>query len=310
MSYTDRREFLRAIVTGAVGLSVTYRPAFGQGTPPAITATKLSPTLALLSGNGGNVAIVIGSDGLMMVDGGLPDRAADMLKAVTDQVGPQRIRAVFNTHWHFDHIGLNETLGRAGAKIIAHENTKKWLGMRVTMEALGRTFEPLKPEGLPAETFNKSGSLMFEKEKIEYTPVAPAHTDGDSYVVLRGPNVLHTGDLLFKDTYPVIDYSTGGWIGGMAAACGAMYKACDANTRVIPGHGSLASRDDLKASQDMLVTVQDRLAPLVKQGKTADEAVASKPTKDLDGKWGKGFMTPDNFVRAAYVSLQRRTQKG
>jgi glyoxylase-like metal-dependent hydrolase (beta-lactamase superfamily II) len=304
MSDTNRREFLQAVIAGAVGATFCYRPAFGQGAPPPITATKLSPNLALLTGNGGNVAVVIAPDSLMLVDGGLPDRAPDMLKAI-EQVDSHKVTTLFNTHWHFDHVGVNETLGRGGTKIIAHENVKKRLSMQITMEALNRTFEPLKPEGLPAQTFAKNGRMTFGKEQIEYLHVDPAHTDGDSYVYFPGPNVLHTGDLLFTGTYPVIDYSTGGWLGGMIAAADAMLKVGDANTRVIPGHGALSSKADLKASRDMMAMVNDRLAPLVKQGKSPDEVVASKPTKDLDEKWGKGFMTPDLFVRAAYVSLQR-----
>jgi cyclase len=304
MLYTSRREFLQTVIAGAVGATFTYRTAFGQGAPPSITATKLSPTLALLSGDGGNVAVVIAPDSLMLVDGGLPERAADLLKAV-NTVDSHKITTVFNTHWHFDHIGLNETLGKDGAKIIAHENVKKRLGMRVTMEALNRTFEPLKPEGQPTQTFPRNGKMTFGKEPIEYSHVDPAHTDGDSYVFFPGANVMHTGDLLFTGTYPVIDYSTGGWLGGMIAAADTMMKVGDANTKVIPGHGAMSTKADLKASHDMMATVRDRLAPLVKQGKNPDEVVALKPTKDLDEKWGKGFMTPDLFVRAAYVSLQR-----
>jgi cyclase len=304
MSHPSRREFLQTVIAGAVGATFTYRTAFGQGAPPPITATKLSPSVVLLSGDGGNVALVIGSDGLMLIDGGLPERAADLLKAVTD-MDSHKITTVFNTHWHFDHIGCNETLGKSGAKIIAHENVKKRLGMRITMEALNRTFEPLKPEGQPSQTFAKNGKMTFGKEQLEYTHVDPAHTDGDSYVFFTGPNVLHTGDLLFTGTYPVIDYSTGGWLGGMITAADAMMKVGDANTKIIPGHGALSTRADLKASHDMMATVRDRLAPLVKQGKSPDEVVASKHIKDLDEKWGKGFMTPDLFVRAAYVSLQR-----
>jgi cyclase len=304
MSHPTRRAFLQTVIAGTVGATFTYRTGFGQGAPPPITATKLSPSVILLSGDGGNVALVLASDGLMLVDGGLPERAADLLKAVTD-VDAHKITTVFNTHWHFDHIGCNETLGKNGAKIIAHENVKKRLGMRVTMEALNRTFEPLKPEGQPSQTFAKNGKMTFGKEQLEYTHVDPAHTDGDSYVFFPGPNVLHTGDLLFTGTYPVIDYSTGGWLGGMIAAADTMMKVGDANTKIIPGHGALSTRADLKASHDMMSSVRDRLAPSVKQGKSPDEVVASKPTKDLDDKWGKGFMTPDLFVRAAYVSLQR-----
>jgi cyclase len=306
MLQSNRRDFLKTLITGAVGLTITY-PAYGQGAAP-ITATKLSPTLVLLSGDGGNVALIIGASGLMMVDGGLPERAADLLKTVAG-VATHPVTTVFNTHWHFDHIGCNETLGKMGAKIIAHENTKKHLGERVVLEALNRTFEPLPPPARPVETFTTRGKMTYDKEAVEYVHVPTAHTDGDAYVFFPGPNVLHTGDLFFRDTYPVIDYSTGGWIGGMAEGTATLYSACTAQTRVIPGHGALATREDLQATQQMLSTVQQRLAALAKKGVGVDDVVKSAPTKDLDAKWGKGFMTPENFVRAAYVSLLRRDKK-
>ena len=151
--------------------------------------------------------------------------------------------------------------------------------------------------------------MTFGKEALEYTHVDPSHTDGDSYVFFPGSNVLHTGDLQFTGAYPVIDYSTGGWLGGMIASANAMIKVGDANTKVIPGHGPLSSKADLKASHDMMSAVLDRLTPMLKAGKSPDEVVASKPTKDLDEKWGKGFMMPDVFVRVAYVSLQRHGPK-
>src|SRR5262245_25672830 len=185
----DRREFLQAVVAGAVGSSFTYR-AFAQN-PPAIAATKLAPDLVLLSGDGGNVAVVIGPDGLLMIDGGLPDRSGDLLKAVSEVDG-HKVTTLFNTHWHFDHVGCNEALGRMGTKIIAHANTKKHLGVRTTMEAANRTFEPLKTEGLPAETFTTGGRLTFGKQRLEYTHVPLAHTDGDAYVFLPALNLLHT----------------------------------------------------------------------------------------------------------------------
>lgn len=305
MLHANRREFLRTLAAGAVGMSITY-PSYGQGAPP-ITATKLSPTLVLLSGSGGNVALVIGANGLMMVDGGLPERAAEMLKTVAS-VDTHPVTTVFNTHWHFDHIGCNELLGKMGAKIIAHENTKKHLSTRTTLELLNRTFEPLQPPGIPVETFTTGGKMTFDKEAVQYVHVQPAHTDGDAYVFFPGPNVLHTGDLLFRDAYPVIDYSTGGWVGGMAAALGVMYKASDAKTRVIPGHGPLSTREDLKASQDMLTLVTERLLPMAKQGRTIEEVITARPTKDLDEKWGKGFMTPENFLRGAYNGILRRSK--
>ena len=303
--YSNRRDFLQALIGGSAGLSIAYS-AFGQAAqaPPPIKATKLADDLAVLMGDGGNVAVVIAPDGLMMIDGGLPNRTEDMLKAL-EELDSHKVRILFNTHWHFDHVGCNEALGKSGAKIIAHENVKKRLSVKVTSEALNRSFDPLKPEGIPAETFSKGGKLTFGKQKIQYTHFADGHTDGDAYLFLPAANVLHTGDLLFAGMYPVIDYSTGGWIGGMATACDAMLKVGDAKTRVIPGHGGLASKDDLKASRDMLHTVHERLAAAAKQGKSVDDVVASAPTKDLDEQWGK-LRPAAGFVRQAYNSLLHR----
>lgn len=302
--YSNRRDFLQALLGGAAGLSFTYIASGQNAPPPPIQATKLTADLAVLMGDGGNVAVIIAPDGLMMIDGGLPNRAADMIKAV-QEVDAHKVQILFNTHWHFDHVGSNEALGRAGAKIIAHENVKKRVSVKVDSEALGRSFDPLKPEGIPAETFTKGGKLTYGKQRLQYTHFANGHTDGDAYLFLPAANVLHTGDLLFAGMYPVIDYSTGGWIGGMASACDALLKAGDAKTRVIPGHGPMATKEDLKASSAMLHTVHERLAAMAKQGKSVEEVIASAPTKDLDDKWGKARPAA-GFVRQAYNSLLHR----
>jgi cyclase len=295
----NRRDILRALIAAPVG--ATFLAA---QTPAPIQATKLSERIALLTGDGGNIAILISSDGLMMVDGGYSERAADLMKAAAD-VDPHKVTLQFNTHWHLDHVGCNETLGAAGVKIMAHENTKKWLGQRVVIEAVNRTIEPLKPAGLPTDVFKAAGKIKFGGMTVEFAPVAPAHTDGDAYLFFLDANIVHTGDLLFNGTYPLIDYSTGGWIGGMVAAGDRLLKVGDAQTRIVPGHGPMAAKDDLKASRDMLAAVHERLAKFHKEGKTAKEVVAAAPTKDFDEKFGKG-MKPDQFVEIAYTGLLRR----
>lgn len=306
MSWTRpsrRRDFLRALIASPAG-GYLSSALLGQ-TPPLIHAEKLTDTLSMLTGDGGNVLIVKGDGELMMIDGGFPERATELLGAVSENVDAHHITRVFNTHWHIDHIGCNETLGKSGARIMAHENVRKRLSVRTTIEAINRTVEPLKPEGLPTENFTHGGKLTFGKEKIEYRRVDPAHTDGDSYLFFPGPNILHTGDLLFNGFYPLIDYSTGGWIGGMAAACAHLAKVGDSKTRVIPGHGKLGSIADIKASGEMLGAIHERLAKMADQGKSADEVAAAAPAKDFDEKWGRGGMKPDIFVRMAYTSILR-----
>ncbi len=298
-----RRSLLRGIA-GAASLALTPN-IFGQ--PGGIESTKLSEHLFVLMGDGGNVAILTSPDGLFMVDGGLPDQAAAMVAAIA-KVSKMPVRTLFDTHWHSDHIGSNVTMGQKGAKIVAHDNVRARLSSEQTMEALNRVVEPLPAAGIPGVTFNAKGTIAFGGETIQYTPVAPAHTDGDTYLYFPHANVLHTGDLLFNGAYPFIDYSSKGWVGGMLAAEEKMLTESDAKTQIIPGHGAMATRADLKAARDMLETVMSRLDPMAKAGKSVDEVAAAAPLKDLDAKWGNGFMKPEMFLRIAYTSIVRHYQ--
>jgi glyoxylase-like metal-dependent hydrolase (beta-lactamase superfamily II) len=307
-----RRDFLRVLAAGALTVSTASR-GFGQAAqqaaqaPTPIVPTKLADRIYVLIGNGGNVGLITGDDGLMMIDCGLPDRGNDMVSAVA-AVSPLKVQQLLNTHFHFDHTGGNETFGRGGTKIMAHENVKKILSIRFQDDAFGRTFEPLKPEGIPTETFTSGGKMTFGKVKMEYTHFAEAHTDGDTYVFFPEANILHCGDLFWNRMYPVIDYSAKGWLGGMIGGAAKMGKVGNEQTRVIPGHGEVGTKADLKAWHDMLVTVQGRLEPMAKQGKTMDEVLAAAPTKDLDAMWGK-LRPADAFLKQAYPSLMQHGQK-
>jgi glyoxylase-like metal-dependent hydrolase (beta-lactamase superfamily II) len=307
MSYSCRRDFLRAILGGAAGLSLSTS-AFGQSASSPITATKLTDRLVLLAGDGGNVVVLISADGLMLIDGGLPERSAELLQSVS-QIDSHPIRVLFNTHWHFDHTGSNPVLGKTGTKIVAHENTKKWLTQRVSVEAVNRTFDPMALEGRPVETFSYGGKMTFGTEQLAYNHVATAHTDSDAYVYFPASNVLHTGDLFFNGSYPMIDYSTGGWVGGMAAACDVLLRVGDARTRIVPGHGSIGTKEDLRAARNMLWSVTRRMQELHKQEKTLDEAVRMVPTKGFDDQFGKGLFMPEAWTRIAYSSVLRHEKK-
>jgi len=243
----------------------------------------------------------------MMIDGGYANRAAELQKAIA-QVDSHPVTILFNTHWHGDHVGSNELLGKAGVKIIAHQNAKHWLMQTVNLEAFNSTVEPLKKEGWPVQTFVEGGKMTFGKEKIEYKWVPNSHTDNDTYLFFPLANVLHTGDLFFNGMYPVVDYTTGGWIGGMAAALDKLLKVGDAKTQIIPGHGPLATKDDMKAARDMLHTVSDRLTQLSKKGANTGDVVKANPVGDLEAKWGQGFLKGEQFLRMAYPSIARHDQ--
>jgi cyclase len=304
---TDRRGFLKTVAGGAAALSAEAltRRAFGMQTTggAGITATKLADNFVLLAGAGGNVLVVHGPEGLLMVDGGLPERSADLLEAVAPQAAGKPVRVLFNTHWHLEHTGANDRLGRAGAKIIAQENTKNWMSREIRVEWQNNKVYPARAkEARPNDTFFPHESprkMSFGSEPIQYGHMFQAHTDGDIYIFFPGPNILMAGDVVSVGSYPILDYSTHGWIGGMANASRDLLQIVDAQTRIIPGTGPIQTRDDLQAQFDMLTAVRQRLAGFMKKGFGADDMIAAKPTADFDAKWGD----PTLFMKSVYPGL-------
>lgn len=267
---------------------------------PALKLEPLGDKLSLLSGDGGNIAVLRFPDGLLLVDSGLP-QSAEAMESRAHTAGPGPIAILINTHYHFDHVGGNVRLGRAGARIIAHENVLKRLSATQHIAAFDRDVPALDPAGRPTTTFADSGALDQGGEKVAYRHLPPAHTDGDATVHFENANVYHAGDLFFNGTYPFIDYTAGGSIEGMAADADLMLQAVDGKTKIIPGHGPMAARDDLRAYRDMLAGVNGRVSKLVSAGQTLDQVVAAEPTKPYDEKWGQGFLKPAAFVRILYL---------
>jgi glyoxylase-like metal-dependent hydrolase (beta-lactamase superfamily II) len=303
MPQTERREFVRALLIGAAGLTLTWRPARAQGRAPApITATKLTERIVAFSGNGGNEAVVVGPDGLVMIDGGLAPRAADLAKAIAE-ISPRLVQVLFNTHYHFDHVGSNESLAGRKVRIIAHENVKKRLAMTFENPAMGRTMEALPAAALPTETFSAGGRVEFGADTIQYTHTPAAHTDGDAFVFFPDSNVIHTGDLYWVGRYPVVDYSVGGSLARMTAVLEQMDKVGDAGTRIISGHGNPNStKAEMREIRNAWMEINSRLEAFAKQGRTVDEVLAAAPTKEFDGRFGN----PMGFLRQAYGGVLAR----
>jgi cyclase len=243
--------------------------------------------------------VVTGPDGLVMINGGSSDRSADLLEAIAEHTGGKRVETLFNTDWHPDHTGSNEALGKAGAKIIAHENTKQYLGAELFVDWQNRTYKPLPSQALPNQTFYASGKMTVGTERLEYGHLGQAHTDGALYVFFPGSNVLVAGDALSVGKYPIADYTTGGWLGGLLAANKTLLGLASADTRVVPGVGPIQTRADLQAQHDMLATMMDRFVKMMKQGLGPEDIVARAPTKEFDATWGN----PDLFVSTAYRSM-------
>lgn len=267
-----------------------------------ITTQKLAENLTLLSGPGGNVAVLNGPDGKIVVDTFLAP-AWPRLKEALDGISGAPVKYVIDTHWHFDHTDNNAALHGAGASIVAHENTKKRMSETHDLPVLGVHSDPSPAEALPTETFAAGHRMKGNGENLMLQHFAPAHTDTDIYVLFEKANVVHMGDTFFNGFYPYIDSGTGGKLSGMIAAVDKVLGLVSANTKIIPGHGPLGNKEDLTKFRAMLVTVRDRLQKLKAAGKTAEDVAAAKPLADLDATWGKGLLNTDQFTQVAYLAM-------
>ena len=267
-----------------------------------VTATKLADGLHVLFGAGGNIGVSAGKDGVFLID----DQYAPMtakIRAAVAQITNQPIRFVLNTHWHGDHTGGNENLGGSGSIIVAHDNVRKRMSVEQFIEAFNERVPAAPAAALPVVTYADSVSFHLNGEEIHCFHLPPAHTDGDSVVHFKKANVIHMGDLFFNGLYPFIDASAGGNVDGMIGAADRVLEMANDATQIIPGHGPMAKKGDLKTFRDMLAGVRDKMKPLITAGKTLAEVQATKPTQAFDEKWGKGFLKPEQFVAVAYAAL-------
>jgi cyclase len=315
----DRRRFLNSLGAGLGAMAAPrWLPAQQASAAPshagmiqsmqaagavtAIKITRLRDTLFLLQGVGGNMVAQFGPDGVLLIDSSV-NTAAPKVKQALASLGPQPLKLLINTHWHFDHTDGNAAMHDAGALILAHENTRLRMSSPQHMEALDVDFPAAATSALPQEIFQDQAHVFFNNDDLRLVHFAPAHTDSDIYILFKSANVLHAGDIWFNGTYPLIDDSSGGRIDGMVRASSLLVALADNETKIIPGHGALGDKAGLTAYRDMLVTVRDRVQGLKQGGRSIQEAVEAKPTSDLDAKWGAGMMTPDLFVRQVYKTL-------
>jgi len=269
-----------------------------------IETEQLAPGLFMLMGSGGNMALSTGPDGAVLVDTEYAPLNAKILAAVK-AAGGGAVKFVVNTHWHGDHTGGNEPLGKAGAQIIAHNNVRVRMSSEQFMAAFNQKIPPAPAAALPTITFPTRATFHWNGNTVNVIHVNPAHTDGDSLVHFTNANVIHTGDTFVKDQYPFIDLSSNGSLDGFIMATEAVIARSDASTKIIPGHGALANVSDVQRYHDMLVKVRANIKALVDQGKSEDEVLAAKPTAEFDAQWGTGFMNAENFTRFSYQSLKR-----
>ena len=296
---------LGAASVSTVAMVMVARPARGQGPDPAtvtVALQKAGEGVHMLTGAGGNIGVSVGKDGVFLVDDQYAPLTPKILAAL-QTLDPRPPRFVLNTHWHGDHSGGNENMGKAGALLVAHDNVRVRMSTDQFSAAFNRTTPASAPGALPVVTYDQAVTFHLNGGAIHAFHVPPAHTDGDSVVHFRAANVIHAGDVFFNGIYPFIDVSSGGSIDGVIGAADRMLALAGAETKIIPGHGPLASRADLQAYRDMLAGVRGAVNALVDAGKTEDETKAARPTAPWDDKWGKGFMKPEVFTGIVYQSL-------
>ena len=317
-SIMSRRGFCLCCVGGAAftatGEWLTPREAFAEArglvslikdsaaVSPIVTH-KLRNNISVLEGSGGNVAVLTGPDGKVLVDAGIGVSRPQMTKALAD-LGADPVTHLINTHWHFDHTDGNAWLNSVGAKIIAQENTLGFLSHVQRVEDWDYNFVSPPANGLPSEVFASERALSLNGQSINLKHYNPAHTDSDISVTFAEADVVHVADTFWNGVYPFIDYSTGGSIDGMIAASDANLAATTDKTIIIPGHGQpVSNKAELKEFRDMLVGVRENVAALKREGRSRDETVAAKPTAAFDGKFGNWVIDPAFFTRLVYEGV-------
>jgi glyoxylase-like metal-dependent hydrolase (beta-lactamase superfamily II) len=297
-----RRRFLKATLGSAAAATLAqFAPlaAFARDSKTELTTTRLDDKLIVISGAGANVVAMHSPEGALLVDGGVESRSGELVKLALKETGAKKVHTLINTHWHPEQTGSNERLGKDGARIVSHVNTKLWLGYANEVPWQDKKWGPLSPKGLPNDTTFKDGALEFGGEHIEYKYLLQAHTDGDLAVHFKESNVFAAGGVVSSAGWPVIDYKTGGWIGGLVDGLRDLIRMCDANTKVVPANGPVIGKTELESQLKMYQTISQRMNGLLRKGMGPDEVLAAAPTREFDAQWGE----PTKFVTLAFRSL-------
>jgi cyclase len=268
-----------------------------------VETVGIAPGIYMLVGRGGNVGLTVGRDGVAIIDDQFDDMAPK-LRAAIAMLSAQPAKFVINTHLHGDHTGGNDQFGRAGAVIIAHENVRKRLGTDQVNPSTQQPIPARAREALPVVTFADAAALHFNDDDLEFTHLPNAHTETDIVIRFRKANVLHMGDC-FTGGFPFIDGNTGGTLDGLIRGHEKVLAMIDDSTKVIRGHGPLGNKAELAAYRDMLVVVRDRVAKLVRAGKSQEEVVAARPTKEFEEKYGGASFNAEQWLGRAYVDQKR-----
>lgn len=294
----------RALMLAALCAAVTI-PAHSQQdfSKVEIKPQQLAPSVAVLFGAGGNMGVSYGEDGTILIDDQFAPLTEKIQKAVSD-LGAQPVKYLINTHWHFDHSGGNENMGKAGALIMAHDNVRVRMGQGGSVG--GGTTPPAPKVALPVVTYAEGLKLHLNGEEVRVIHMPAAHTDGDSIVHWTKSNVIHMGDLfMLKISFPFVDTKSGGDVRGFVTAADKVLAIANDQTKIIPGHGAIATKADLQNHRNMIATTIAKVRAGIKAGKTLDQIKAMRPT-DGFGVDANGFIKADAFVEVVYKTFKPR----
>ena len=306
----SRRRFVASAGLAATAVCVVPHRFFGDEESMVLAARKAGETanvvvqalrrnVSALIGSGGNIAVLPGDDGKLIIDSGYLGTRSKIANALSS-LSPDPIKHLVNTHWHFDHSDGNEWMHSAGATITAHENTRKHLSTSTRVEDWNFTFPPSPAGAVPTDVFDADKTLHLNGATLALKYYGSAHTDGDISAYFIEADVLHTGDTWWNGYFPFIDYSTAGSLYGMIKAAEANAAVLTDKTIVIPGHGPVGGKAEMIEYRDMLMAIRDRVAALKGEGKSLNEIAAAKPTAAYDAKWGKGFVNGEFFTKLIY----------
>ncbi|NJO25244.1 MAG: MBL fold metallo-hydrolase [Bacteroidia bacterium] len=277
-------------------------PSFAQGWDTVnIKLTKLTPTVHMMEGRGGNIGLCVGGDGTFIIDDQFAPLSDKIITAIGTVTG-KPVQFVINTHFHGDHAGGNTNFGNKGAIIVSHENARKRLEADSFFKAQAVNNPNISPAGLPKITFTQSMTFHYNKETVRIFHIADAHTDGDAIIWFKESNVLHMGDVFVRYGLPYIDMPSGGNINGMIETINYVIKEIDDKTVIIPGHGQLSGKQDLVAYNTMLTTIRDRVKKLIDEGKSYDDIIKAKPISDIE----KRETNANTFIKVVYDSQLRK----
>lgn len=290
-------------IAGVMGMAEAQLVKLPDWDTVEFTTFDLGNGIYMLEGFGGNIGVSVGEDGVFLIDDQYAPLTPKLIAAI-NKLSDRPVRFVINTHWHSDHTGGNENLGKMGALIVSHDNARALLALERMDEALKQKVAP-PPESLPVITFDNTVTFHLNGQNIHVFHIDPAHTDGDVVVHFREADVIHTGDAYFNGFYPYIDVEHGGSIDGMIAFYDQLIALSGPNTKIIPGHGPLADRHDVRRYQTMLKTVRERVAEAIAQDRSVEDLIAAEPLADLDPEWGGNLIKAPMLLSIVYADLLR-----